>query len=229
MSTMTTAEAAEQLSVSNEAVRKMLLSGRLTSAGRVGRIHLIDAGSVHRYQQTPPRSGRIWSSQTAWAALCALSDMQVGWLSPSERWRLRKRLGTLTPEEIPALARRRATVRRFHAGDTTLTILKNSLSLTGVSRLSDPAVASRFGLATGDAHGTLDGYARVGFIDEHARKLGLNEDPAGNIIVRETSFTEGIVDGKVPLAAIAVDLYDAGSARERSAALIVLGGLLHDR
>lgn len=222
---MTTEQAARRLNVSTESVRKMLASGRLVSAGKVGRLHLIDSDSVHRHQESPPRSGRIWTQRTAWAALCMLSGITTDWLSSSEQWRLRKRIGALTAAELPQLARRRASARRFQAGEAAISMLRKSLALTGASLLSDPQIAADFSLAAGV--GALDGYARDGFIDTHTRRLGLQEDPQGNITVRETGFVRGLAEGQVPIAAVAVDLYDTGSARERAAALTKLDELLH--
>lgn len=97
---MTTTETAKLLGVSSEAVRKMLKSGRLEQTGVAGRTILIDAESVHRAHREGKRTGRLWTQRTAWAALSLLSGAEVSWLSASELWRLRKRLATLSAEEI---------------------------------------------------------------------------------------------------------------------------------
>ncbi|MEG0214239.1 MULTISPECIES: helix-turn-helix domain-containing protein [unclassified Glutamicibacter] len=100
MSVMTTTETAKLLGVSSEAVRKMLKTGRLEQTGVAGRTILIDAESVHRAHREGKRTGRLWTQRTAWAALSLLSGAEVSWLSASELWRLRKRLATLSAEEI---------------------------------------------------------------------------------------------------------------------------------
>lgn len=224
MGVMTTAQVAEQLGVSTEAVRKMLSSGRLVDAGKMGRMRLVDSDSVHRYQRSPRRVGRIWTQGTTWAALSILSGDPVDWLSTSELWRLRKSLANLEAQDISPLARRRAVARRYHAGESTQKLLSRSLALTGGSLLVDEAIASNFGLAAGSE--LLDGYARAGFVKERGKRLGLREDSRGNVIIREADFVEAFSDGRVPLAAVAVDLYDSGSSRERSAGLAKLEELL---
>lgn len=74
---MTTRQAAEILQVTTEAVRKMLKTGRLEQTGVVGRMLLIDVDSVHRIHREGKRAGRLWTEQTAWAALFLLSCQKV--------------------------------------------------------------------------------------------------------------------------------------------------------
>lgn len=227
MGVMTTTQAADRLGVSSEAVRKMLASGRLVDAGTMGRLRLVDSDSVFRCQQSPRRVGRVWSHQTAWAALSILSHEPVDWISSSEIWRLRKRLSTLDAREIPQLARQRAGVRRFRSGEKARTLLGKALALTGSSLLSDSTFASSFGLAAGEGH--LDGYAKTGFIDGQVARLGLIEDLHGNIIVRESDLVAAFASGRVPIAAVAVDLCDSGSSRERAAGITKLEELLREQ
>lgn len=225
METMTTRQAAECLEVTTEAVRKMLKNARLEHVGVAGRTILIDADSVHRVKREGKRSGRLWTQQTAWAALFLLSGQKVTWLSSSELWRLRKRLATVSAEEFQQLARNRATSRRFRGSDSAKQMLSKVIALTGTGLLADPRIANSFDLATGtDA---FEGYAKNGFIDKNARKLGLREDPTGDILIRELNFVLPLNDGHVPIAAVAADLQDAHSTRERSAGRAKLEELLH--
>lgn len=225
MGTMTTRQAAEVLQVTTEAVRKMLKTGRMEQTGVVGRMLLIDADSVHRVHREGKRAGRLWTEQTAWAALFLLSGRKVTWLSSSELWRLRKRLASITAEEFQQLVRNRATPRRFRGSTSSKAQLAKTIGLTGTGILKDQRIASSFGLAAGST--ALEGYAKAGFIDKNARKLGLREDATGDILIREIRFTQPLEDGKVPIAAIAVDLQDAHSIRERSAGRSKLEELLH--
>ena len=225
MGTMTTKEAAGLLEVTTEAVRKMLKNARLEQAGVAGRTILIDADSVHRVKREGKRSGRLWTEQTAWAALFLLSGKKVTWLSSSELWRLRKKLASVSAEEFQQLARNRATSRRFRGSDSAKQMLSKAIALTGTGLLEDPRIANSFGLATGT--GALEGYAKTGFIDKNARKLGLREDPTGDILIREFNFVLPLEGGQVPMAAIAADLQDADSTRERSAGRAKLEELLH--
>lgn len=225
MTTMTTTETAKILGVSSEAVRKMLKSRRLEQAGVAGRVILIDADSVHRTHREIKRSGRLWTQRTAWAALSLLSGAEVSWLSASELWRLRKRLAALSVEEIHQLARNRATVHRYRGGASAKQQLSKVLAVTGTGALEDPALANAFGLAAGSDE--LEGYAKTGFTSKNARKLGLREDPSGDILIRELDFVQAVKSGQVPIAVIAVDLMDSISTRERSAGRAKLEELLN--
>ncbi|MCW4466312.1 helix-turn-helix domain-containing protein [Glutamicibacter sp. MNS18] len=225
MTVMTTAETAKLLGVSSEAVRKMLKTGRLEQTSVAGRTILIDAGSAHRVHREGKRSGRLWAQRTAWAALSLLSGAEVSWLSASELWRLRKRLASLSAEELHQLARNRATSHRYRGGEAAKQKLSKVVAVTGIGALEDPLLANTFGLASGT--GTLEGYARTGFIEKNVRKLGLREDPAGDILIRELDFVQPLVSGHLPIAAIAVDLMDSLSTRERSAGRAKLEELLH--
>lgn len=225
MSAMTTTEASKLLGVSSEAVRKMLKSGRLERSGVAGRTILIDADSVHRMHREGKRSGRLWTQRTAWAALTLLSGGEVSWLSSSELWRLRKRLRDLSAEEIHQLSRNRADVRRYRGGDSAKQQLSKVLAVSGSGALVDPLLANSFGLAAGAE--LVEGYAKTGFSGKNARKLGLREGVGGDILIRELDFVQPLEGGRVPVAAIAVDLMDSLSTRERSAGKAKLDELLN--
>ncbi len=222
---MTTTETAKLLGVSSEAVRKMLKTGRLEQAGVAGRAILIDTDSVHRAHRDGKRSGRLWTQRTAWAALAILSGAEATWLSASELWRLRQRLAVLSAAEVHQLARNRAVVHRYRGGESVKQKLSQALAVTGAGALEDPVLANAFGLAAGA--GMLEGYAKAGFAGMHARKLGLREDPVGDILIRELGFVQPLEGGKVPVAAIAVDLMDSIYIRERSAGRSKLEALLN--
>ncbi|MGP7815468.1 MULTISPECIES: helix-turn-helix domain-containing protein [Glutamicibacter] len=222
---MTTRQAAEILDVTAEAVRKMVKTGRLEQTGTVGRMLMIDADSVHRVRREGKRAGRLWTEQTAWAALFLLSGQKVTWLSSSELWRLRKKLASISAEEFQQLVRNRSTPRRFRGSASSKAQLSRAIALTGSGILGDYRIASSFGLAAGTA--ALEGYAKTGFIDKNARKLGLREDASGDILIRELNFALPLEGGHVPTAAIAADLQDAHSTRERSAGRTKIEELLH--
>lgn len=224
---MSTREAAAVLHVTTEAVRKMLKTARLEQAGVVGRTILIEAESVYRVKREGKRSGRLWTEQTAWAALFLLSGQKVSWLSSSELWRLRRKLANISAEEFQQLVRNRATPRRFRGGASSKAQLSAVLGVTGTGALEDHSVASSFGLAAGTDG--LEGYARAGFIDKNARRLGLREDTTGDILIREFNFALPLENGHVPIAAIAADLQEAHSTRERSAGRAKIEELLHER
>ena len=227
MEAMTTREAAAVLDVSTEAVRKMLKAARLQQVGVAGRTILIDAESVHRVKREGKRSGRLWTARTAWAAIFLLSGQKVTWLSSSELWRLRKKIASISAEEFQQLVRSRAAPRRFRGSASSKAQLSEVLGVTGIAILGKHQIANSFGLATG-ASG-LEGYAMAGFIDKNARRLGLKEDASGDILIRELSFVPPLENRQVPIAAIAADLQEASSTRERSAGRAKIEELLHER
>lgn len=225
MDTVTTREAADRLGISDVAVRKMLRTGRLIGAGTAGRTLLIDPASLQRVADAGKHAGRLWSPKTAWAALCLLSGHETPWISAAEKYRLKSRLGEMRAEDVHLLARNRAAVKRYRATLAAVDLLRPRLMPTAGSAMHDEATATRFGLSGGG--GFAEGYATAGDGEKFATALGMVEDPTGNVVIRETALTEPFNSGRNPLAAVAVDLMDSLSTRERSAGIRVLEELLH--
>jgi excisionase family DNA binding protein len=225
MSTLTTGEAAKRLGVTQVAVRKLIRTGQLIQAGLVGRTLLIDAASVEQLARVGTRHGRPWTEENAWAALTLLSGATtVSWIGPSEMSRLKEKLRTMGSAELPILARRRASVRHFRGTPDVVQLLRADLLLSGAAAMADHGIAERFGL-TGGA-GTAEGYARTGDAEAFRDAYGLIEDREGNVVIREVTVTEAFAAGKVPIAAIALDLLESPATRERSAGRRVIKELL---
>lgn len=225
MNAVTTREAADRLGISDVAVRKMLRTGRLTGVGTAGRTLLIDPASLQRVADAGKRAGRLWSVKTAWAALCLLSGQETPWISAAEKYRLKTRLGEIRAEDVQLLARNRAAVKRYRATPAAVDRLRPRLMPTAGSAMHDEETAARFGLSGGG--GFAEGYATAGDGEKFAAALGMVEDPTGHVVIRETALTEPFNSGRTPLAAVAVDLMDSLSTRERSAGIRVLEELLH--
>ncbi|WP_240484203.1 hypothetical protein [Pseudarthrobacter sulfonivorans] len=130
----------------------------------------------------------------------------------------------MEPTELPILARRRAWVRHFRGTPDVVQLLRNHLLLSGAAALHDDDIAKRFGLSGGS--GTADGYARSGDAEALQDAYGLIEDREGNVTIREVTVTGAFADGKVPVAAIALDLLESPATRERSAGRRVIKELL---
>ncbi|GAA4376079.1 helix-turn-helix domain-containing protein [Paeniglutamicibacter cryotolerans] len=225
MNVVTTREAADRLGISDVAVRKMLRSGRLTGAGTAGRTLLIDPASLQRVVDSGKHTGRLWSPRTAWAALCILSGQEAPWITAAEKYRLKTRLGDLGSEDVHLLARNRAAVKRYRGTPAAVDRLRPRLMPTAGSAMHDEVTAARFSLSGGG--GFAEGYATAGDGEKFANALGLVEDPNGNVVIRETTRTEPFTSSHTPWAAVAVDLMDSLSTRERSAGIRVLEELLH--
>lgn len=227
MSTLTTREAAARLGVSQVATRKLIRTGQLIQAGTVGRAILVDRASVDQLAMLGTRRGRPWTEQNAWAALALLSgDAKVGWVGSSVASRLRAKLRTMTPDDLPVLARRRASVRRFRATPDVVPVLRNHLLLSGAAAMGNDDIAERFGLTGGT--GVAEGYALSGDANALRDGYGLIEDQHGNVVIREVASAAPFVGGKVPVAAVALDLLESAGTRERSAGRRVIRELLND-
>jgi hypothetical protein len=222
---MSTAEAADRLGVSTRQVRNMATHGQLDVLDSANNL-LISTDSIIRASRTPRRVGRAWSPRVAWAALVLLGGGDATWLQPSERYRLRQSLKTRTVDEVMAAARNRATVRRFRVTPDAIAKLQEQVAVTGGSAMQDSTVAALFGLAGGG--GFLDGYVPAGVADEMADAFYMEEDPNGNVTLREVEFEEAL-NLDVPTAAIALDLAESVATREHAAGRSVLEKLLGEQ
>lgn len=222
---MTTHEAGARLGITQTSVRQLVASGQLTVVGKAGRALLLDRSSVERRAAAGSRRGRVWTPKVAWAALTMLSGGNPGWISASEKSRLRSRLHGRTAEDVAVLARNKDRVFRYRASADGLSLLHDRLIPGGVSALRSEDIAARFGLTGGS--GLVEGYVMEGDAEQLAVAFGMVEDPEGNVIVREVEVVEPFAEDRAPLAAVAVDLMGSLSTRERSAGRRVLMELLH--
>ena len=227
MNQVTTAQAAARLGITQVAVRKLIRTGQLISSGVVGRAILLDADSVEQLVRVGTRHGRPWTEANAWAALLLLSgDNKVEWAGSPQRSRLRRKLNSMEPAELPILARGRAAVHRYRGTADVVQRLRDHVLATGASAMADHNIAERFGL-TGGA-GIVDGYVISGDAGALKAAYGLIDDREGNVALREVATSQAFTDG-VPLAAIALDLMESPATRERSAGIRVLEELLSER
>jgi excisionase family DNA binding protein len=223
---MTATEASRVLGVSTRQVERLVASGALSNASRVGRTLLIDANAVNHLRITGTQRGRPWKQQTDWVAIELLSYGASVGLNSSQRSRLRRRLRTITPAELVRLARHRATVRRYRVSVSFLPDLRGRLALTAIPALSvSPELAARFGLAVASST-VLDGYVdtdRAAMLTSEFLMFG---DTEGNVTLRSTATGHLDAGGQAPVAAVALDLAESLDPRERSAGSRVLTELL---
>lgn len=221
---MTTHQAAEILEISVGAVRKLLGAGELTSSGSMGKTILIDQASVERLRNRGTQAGRPWHAATAWAALAVVSGHNAPGLDPGKRYRLKQRLLKLGPKEMAIMVRRKDTIKRYRAPATGLARMIDYLIVTGSTAMGNPAVASRFGMAASTSE--LEGYVTSADVGSFISHFGLVPGPEGNVILHVIEDDSPISGGELPAAAIAVDLMDSLSTRERSAGERELGSML---
>ncbi|WP_417219801.1 helix-turn-helix domain-containing protein [Arthrobacter sp.] len=224
---MTTKDAAAALDTDVKTVRAWVASGRLPLAGRAGRSFLLDPASVQRLAGYSRRRGPGWAHQTAWAAIDLMAGGSAEWLIPQNRSRLRTALrdSTMDADRMHALARNRSTVHRYRGHRSISDHLTREVLSTGSAAIADDQNAAlRFGLATG--HRQVDGYVGAGTAEALAKAFALTTDPAGDIVLREADLMYVPSSEVAPIAAIALDLMDSLSTRERSAGERVLDELL---
>lgn len=222
---LTVAEVAETLGITRASVHDLLRSGQLTTSGRTAHSLLIDRASVERLAATGTRRGRAWAARIAWAALALLSGQNPTWISASEKSRLKKRLGTLDATAVCVLARNKDHTIRYRATPDALVALSDHLIASGPTAMRDEATAETFGMTGGG--GIAEGYVMAGDAKALAESFGLVEDPSGNAIIHEVELEEPFVEGRAPVAAVAVDLMGSLATRERSAGQRVIEELLH--
>ncbi|MBO1269904.1 hypothetical protein [Arthrobacter cavernae] len=138
--------------------------------------------------------------------------------------RLKEKLRTMEASELPILARRRAAVRHFRGTADVVQLLRDHLLLSGAAAMGEEDISDRFGLTVGV--GSAEGYAMAGTAETLQAAYGLIEDRDGNVVIREVTVAGAFTGGKVPVAAIALDLLESPATRERSAGRRVIRELL---
>lgn len=116
--------------------------------------------------------------------------------------------------------RRRADVVRCRVSESFLDDLRGVIAMSGAS------AAEQFGLA-GDMT-RVEGYCGADAWPGVRSTFQVAEDARGNATIRITAFTDVLASPGValPKAVVAVDLAESYEARERSAGLRALDGLL---
>ncbi|KAF0849253.1 hypothetical protein [Nocardia caishijiensis] len=223
MDELTAAEAGLILGVSAREVQRLVAVGQLAVTRRIGHSILIDARSVHRRRNENPRRGRPWSQTNAWGAITILMRGEPDWISPAQRTRITRRLATASVDDLVRLTKNRAEAHRFRCHPSVLRELEPHLLLTGASQLATPDAAS-FGLTT--ANDSIDGYVPVESVAALTEAYLLKPDPVGQVTLRTVVEERAFTDGKLPVAAVALDLAESLNNRERSAGLAILAELL---
>lgn len=216
MVTLTTAELAERLAISQRHARELIscgvISGHQISTG----VWLADSDSVARYEATERRGkGRKLAPDTAWALLWMLSGLNAQWVPPSSRARIRARLRRDTPDALARAVASRTTARRYQAAN----VAKAAEGLIATGR----AAAGQLGVGLMDDRRAAVGYppTRV-TAAEYAKKRFMVESPTGQHIVYDNTLPIPYTEDSMPLAVIAADLAASTDTRERAGGLRAL-------
>lgn len=224
---ITAAQAARRLGVNPSRVRALIVRGALT-ATRAGNQWLIDADSLDRHHDlvAAGATGRPFAPRIAWAA-AALCDGRRDGLTRDDRYRLRRRLGSVDTDAADAcaqvqrwLSRRADALHRYRIGAHDLEPLLRDAGVlaTGISTVH----TYDLGLATG---GSADAY-----VSDRTRRVLVEEffliDSAqGNLTLRVTDA--GTFDTDVaPRLIVGADLADDLDTRTRAAGRVLIGNAL---
>lgn len=217
---LTLSEAASRLGVTTRQAQRLAREGQLQVVRRVGRSIIVDDSAVSQRRHVSARRGRRWNTSTAWAAIDLVELGTTDRISGSTLTRLKKKLSDISVDEFARLAVGRSRTLRMAQTRRSAAALEMVLVLSGQSALKDAYVAASFGLA-GGASDALEGYVLSGDLESVITRFGLEADAEGEVFLH-------VVDQQVSSSrtATALDLYERGSTRERSAAARVLRQVL---
>ena len=215
-------------------VRALIATGEL-AARRVGPLWLIDADSVEHQRglTTAGANSRAMSPRVAWAAADLADGGPAGWLSATERSRLRRRLSSTTEVDVVRrwMSRRGSTVQRYKVEPKELTtLLTDSRAMrTGISAVE----SYRLALGTG---GETDVYVSSEDLEQLVREYVLLPTGRGNLTVRvdDGAFHRSaakMIDAHLvgPRMIVGTDLADDTDARTRSSGRRLLAEVLAER
>lgn len=209
MALLSLAEAAERIGVSQRQARNLAAHGEI---GLITR-GVVDAESVSIFLRNRGQvARRVWSEETAWAAIGLLAGEDISWLGATQASRLRKQVSGMDAAELTSRIRNRATIHRFD-GHRSVTSRVAEQLVSGAALIGDLTVERG-----------VDGYLDEDRLADLVDRLRLRTAGNGAITIRAThhlSEAENIAARDTELLA-AVDLATSVDAREREAALTVL-------
>jgi len=215
MPEITTPQLADRLGVGARQARALVGGGAFVARQLPSREWLIDSDSVARYTLHRQGAGRRLSGDTAWALLYELSGVNAATLlAPATYARVRRRIRTMTPEDLAAAVGGRTGRHRFRSANAS----KAQADLIPTARVASGLIASDLLPDTR----RVAGYVPVGTTaEEYARTHFMVADPAGpDVLYDNTAPGDGYT---APLAAVvAADLAVSTDSRERSAGIHAL-------
>lgn len=209
MTLLSLAESAERIGVSQRQARNLAARGEI---GLIAR-GVIDADSVSTFLRNRGQvARRVWSEETAWAAISLLAGVDISWLGGSQASRLRKQVSGMEAAELTSRIRNRATVHRFDGHRSVIGRAAEQL-VSGAALVRDLTVARG-----------VDGYLDEDRLADLVDRFRLRATSNGAITMRATRHlakAEKIASRDAELLA-AVDLATSADTREREAALAVI-------
>lgn len=217
MVVQTVAEVSERLGLTMRRVRQLIGTGEV-SGEQHGKLWLIDADSVTRYEVRSVSRGRRLNVESAWAMLYALSGRDADFLAASTRTRLRRRLQEIDASTFADLVATRTRAHRFRAANAA----KAQADLVGTGRAAAGLIVSD--LLPDDRR--VAGYVPAGIgIADYAKSHFMTPDVTGHDVLYENTAPGGGYTKPLP-AVVAADLALSTDTRQCSAGLRALEGLL---
>lgn len=209
MNVLTLAETADRIGVSQRQVRNLAAGGDIVLVAR----GVVDADSVSAFLRNRGLvARRVWSEETAWAAIGLLARIDVSWLGALQVSRLRKQVVGIDAAELTSRVRNRATLHRFDGHRSV------------VSRIADELVRGSRLIGHLTAEDGVDGYLDEDRLADVIDRFHLHATSSGSITIRGTQHldkAQEIADKDADLLT-AVDLSTSADTREREAALTVI-------
>lgn len=217
MNLRSVSEAAAELGISPQRIRALAQSGQI-QADRVGGHWVIRDDSLSSPRDRAP--GRPLSAANAWALLALLEGESPGWVHPSVRSRLRKRL-----KDSDWLARAlvrsepRANVNRWRLLPSDFSKIRASFPIVRSGLSAAGAALDLF-----SDEGPLDAYVSQRALAEIANQFKpLESSNEPNAFLRVPSHSWPLEhEGQVPIAVAAADLLSDEDPRVSRAARNVL-------
>lgn len=207
-------ETAARLGLSRQRVLELISSKELP-ARKIGRQWVVDEPELADWRRRRRPGGRPMAPSVAWGLIELLQGANPGWLSPSERSRLRGRL-RLHPviEVVGSWVRKRSELYWLAGHRSVLPKLLDVSDVlpTGVSAHGHDVIA----LGRVEAYLPAERFTEV----VHDMLLDPSTPHAANVLIR---IPNGLwpFDDEVGNVALAMDLWDAGDDRSRRAASLL--------
>lgn len=209
MNVLSLADAADRIGVSRRQVWNLAAGGDIALIAR----GVVDADSVSTFLLNRGQvAQRVWSEETAWAAIGLLAGLDVSWLGASQVSRLRKQVTNMEAAELTSRVRNRATAHRFDGHRSVAGRIAEEL-VRGSALVGDLTVERG-----------VDGYLDEDHLADLVDRFRLRASSSGTITVRGThqlAKAQEIATSDSELLT-AVDLATSVDAREREAALTVI-------
>lgn len=217
------ADAAKLLELNPSRVRALAASGDL-EATLVGGSWVLPKRAVLGRKKAAFRSGRPYSPSNAWAALFLASGLDPDWISPQTKSRLRKTLRLEGLEAISGLLRKRGDLVRMrsHPGELRHIATDARVLLTG------PSAAAKHGLdllSGSEIEAYVNSQDFDELVDGHALKPASELAGDSNVAFKVVPASAWHMTESTPVAAVALDLFEAPDTRSQKAGRHLLKNL----